>query len=229
MKIRINIDIKVGRLVKYFVLSDLFFLGGWGFIDPVFSVFIVEKIVGGTLAVVGISAAIYWILRSVLQVPIANYLDRTPGEKDDFMALITGLFLAGFSAIAFCVVTTVWGLYVVQAVHALAFALYFASWPTIFSRHLDKDRISFDWTIDSTVSGIAAGVTGLLSGIIAATLGYNAVFIAAGILSFIAAIVLMAVPDIILPKPVGRAGGGATAAAASSVVMERKNPESAEM
>lgn len=221
MKIRVNIDIKVGRLVKFFVLSDLFFLAGWGFIDPVFSVFIVEKIVGGTLTVVGISAAIYWILRSVLQVPIAKYLDRTPGEKDDFMALITGLFLAGFSAIAFCITTTVWGLYVVQAVHALAFALYFASWPTIFSRHLDKDRISFDWTFDSTVSGIAAGVTGLLSGIIAAAFGYNAVFIVAGLLSFVAGFVLMAVPDIILPKPAGRE----SAAAAAAVVTEREKPE----
>jgi MFS family permease len=220
MKIRVNIDIKVGRLVKFFVLSDLFFIGGWGFIDPVFSVFIVQRIVGGTLAIVGIAAAIYWILRSVLQIPIANYLDRTPGEKDDFMALITGLFLAGISSFAFCITTTVWELYAVQILHAIAFALYFAAWPTIFSRHLDKDRISFDWSLDSTVSGVAAGVTGLLGGIIAGMYGYFAVFAAAGILSFIAGFVLMAVPDLVLPKPIGRAPD-----ATAAVVMERRSPE----
>lgn len=201
MKIRVNIDVKVGKLVKYFVLSDLFFLGGWGFIDPVFSVFIVQKIAGATLITLGISAAIYWILKSVVQLPIANYLDRTAGEKDDFMALVGGLLLAGFSAISFALIDKTWELYLVQSIHAIAFAFYAAAWPTIFSRHLDKERISFDWSLDSTTAGIAAGVTGFLGGIVASAFGYVAVFIAAGVLSFVAAFIIMAVPDLILPKP----------------------------
>ena len=91
MRIKVNINIKVGRLVKYFVISDFFLLAGWGLIDPVFSVFIIQRVVGGTLLTVGIAAAIYWITRSVLQIPIAKYLDSTPGEHDDFMALVGGL------------------------------------------------------------------------------------------------------------------------------------------
>jgi len=201
MKIRINIDVKVGRLVKFFVISDFFLLAGWGFIDPVFSVFIVQKIVGAGLITVGIAAAIYWLLKSILQIPIAKYLDRTVGEKDDFVVLVGGLLLAGISAMAFALVRTVGELYLVQAIHAVAFALYSASWPAIFSRHLDKDRFAFDWSLDSVMVGVAAGITGLLGGIVAETWGYDAVFISAGILSFIAAFVLLAAPDLILPKP----------------------------
>ena len=201
MKIRVNIDIKVGRLVKFFVISDFFLLAGWGFIDPVFSVFIVQKVAGGTLISVGIAAGIYWIVKSTLQIPIAKYLDNTPGEKDDFVALIGGLLLAGISAGAFSWVTTVGQLYFVQAVHAVAFAFYSASWPAIFSRHLDKDRFAFDWSLDSVSVGIAAGVTGLIGGVVAAIWGYTAVFLSAGILCFIAAFVLVAAPDLILPKP----------------------------
>ena len=81
MKIRISVDLKVGRLVKFFVISDFFLLAGWGFIDPIFSVFIVQHIAGGTLITVGIAAAIYWILKSILQIPIAKYLDRTPAKR----------------------------------------------------------------------------------------------------------------------------------------------------
>ncbi|MDE2018793.1 MAG: MFS transporter [Patescibacteria group bacterium] len=204
MKIKINIDIKVGRIVKYFVLSDLFLLAGWGFIDPIFSVFIVEKVVGATLATVGMVAGIYWILKSILQIPIANALDQRSGEKDDFIALIAGLVLAGISAIAFAWVRQVWQLYFVQAVHAIGFALYVPSWSAIFSRHLDKDRVSFDWSLDSTVSGFSAGFMGLLGGIAAAVLGFPAVFIMAGMLSLAAAVIIMAVPDVALPKPVAR-------------------------
>ena len=201
MKIRVNIDIKVGRLVKFFVISDFFLLAGWGFIDPIFSVFIVQKIVGGTLITVGIAAAIYWTLKSVLQIPIAKYLDRIPGEKDDLVALVGGLLLAGISAMAFSLVRTAGELYFVQAVHAIAFAFYSAAWPAIFSRHLDKDRFAFDWSLDSVTVGLAAGTTGLLGGILAETQGYTAVFLSAGVLSFIAAFVLIVAPDLILPKP----------------------------
>lgn len=201
MKIRVNIDIKVGRLVKFFVISDFFLLAGWGFIDPVFSVFIVQKIPGASLITVGIAAAIYWILKSTLQIPIAKYLDKIPGEKDDFTALIGGLLLAGISAGAFSWVTSVNELYFVQAIHAIAFAFYSASWPAIFSRHLDKDRFAFDWSLDSVTVGVASGITGLLGGIVAETWGYTAVFLSAGILSFIAAFVLFVAPDLILPKP----------------------------
>lgn len=217
MRIKININIKVGRVVKYFVISDFFLLAGWGLIDPVFSVFIIQRVVGGTLMAVGIAAAIYWILKSVLQIPIANYLDKTPGEHDDFMALIGGLLLVGISAIAMCWVTQLWELYLIHAVHAVAFALYYAAWPTIFSRHLDKESISLDWSLDSTVAGIGAGITGLLGGIIAGTLGYDVVFVSAGILAFIAAFVLIAVPDLILPKPTTRA-----AVVAAAMATDRK-------
>lgn len=202
MHIKINVNIKVGRVVKYLVLSDLFLLFGWGIIDPVFPVFIIQRIAGATLFTLGAVAAVYWILKSIIQIPIANYLDRTPGEKDDYTALVGGLLLAGFSALSFVAVHTVWQLYLVQAVHAVGFALYVPSWSSIFSRHLDHDRVSFDWSLDSTAAGISAGVSGLVAGAVAAAFGFDAVFIAGGVFSLLAAFVLIAVPDLVLPKPV---------------------------
>ncbi len=201
MRLRVNINIQVNRVVKFFVLSDLFLLAGWGFIDPVFSVFIVRNIPGATLATVGISAGIYWIIRSLCQVPIAKFLDRTEGERDDFYALVTGLVVAGFSALLFALVTNVWQLYAVQAVRALAFAFYGASWPTIFSRHLDKDKVSFDWTLDSVSVGLAAGTSGLLGGIVANQFGFTSVFLFGSVLALAAAFLLLSVPNLIAPKP----------------------------
>lgn len=200
MKIRINVDVKVGRVVKFFIFSDLLLLFGWGFIEPVFSVFVVQRIAGATLVTVGIAAALYWTLKSFFQIPISNYLDRTPGEKDDFIALIGGLLLAGLSSFAFGWISTARGLYIVQAIHALAFALYIPSWSAIFSRHLDKNRVSFDWSLDSTAAGVAAGASGLLSGLVADAWGFSAIFIFGGILSVGAALVLIAVPDLVMPK-----------------------------
>lgn len=201
MKLNIAINIRVSRIVKYFILVDLVLFSGWALIEPIFSLFIVQNVRGATIVTVGISAAIYWFLKSVLQLPIARYLDKRKGERDDFIALIVGLFVAALSALSFALVRESWQLYLAQVIHATGFALYVASWPAIFSRHLDKKNISFDWAIDSTAVGIGASVAGLLGGIIANASGFLAVFVLGAALSTIAAIILLMVPDLILPGP----------------------------
>ncbi len=199
MRININVNLRVGRVVKYFILVDLALLAGWGLIEPIFSVFVVNNVRGATLVTIGTSAAIYWFLKSILQIPLAKYLDERSGEKDDFYALILGLFIAAFAAISFALVKEVWQLYVVQVIHAIGFALYVASWPAIFSRHLDKDRVSFDWALDSTAVGVSAGISGFVGGVLAEQFGYVIVFVLAGIFTAVSAFILLSVPDLVLP------------------------------
>ncbi|MEY4731781.1 MAG: hypothetical protein RL681_727 [Candidatus Parcubacteria bacterium] len=199
MKILVNIDIHAGRVVKYFVFVDLVLLSGWGLIDPIFSIFIMNRVAGSTLVTVGIAVALYWLVKSVLQLPFANYLDRTPGEKDDFYVLIVGLCVTAFAAFSFVAVHEIWQLYAVQVVKAVGFALYGATWPAIFSRHLDKDRVSFDWTLDSIAVGLAAGASGFIGSVVANYFGFPAVFLFGGFLALVSALILIAVPDLMLP------------------------------
>ncbi len=200
MKIKINIDLKVNRLVRNFVIIDLILFGGWGFLGPVFSIFVIQNIPGATLTTIGIAAAIYLITKSILQLPVANYIDRNQGYYDDFLILVVGLMLSSVSAFFFIMVKTVWQLYLVEALHGVAFALYTPSWSEIFSRHLDKNRISFDWSLDSTTVGIAAGITGLLGSFMAETLGFYSVFAAASIFSMAAVLILVLSPDVVFPR-----------------------------
>ena len=200
MKIKINIDLKLGRVIKHFILADLFLLAGWGLVQPIFSVYVLEKVEGATLVTVGIAVAIYWILKSLLQLPVANYLDKTDGESDDFKALILSLFLGALAAFSYILIGKTWHLYLVEILHAVAFALYVPAWSAIFSRHVDKNRVSFDWSLDSTVAGLSAGVSGFLGGGMAAKLGFSDVFILAGALSLVAAFVLLLMPEMIFPK-----------------------------
>jgi len=201
MKIRIAIDLKINRVVKYFILVDLALLAGWGLIEPIFSIFVVQKIAGATLTTVGIAAAIYWLLKSALQLPLANFLDRRRSEKSKLYALIFGLLVLAVSAFSFSLITTITGLYVVQILHSLGFALYVASWPALFSRHLDKDRVSYDWALDSTAAGVSAGVAAFFGSIIANQFGFGAVFVLAAVFSAISAIILFFAPDLVLPRP----------------------------
>jgi MFS family permease len=195
-----KLSFKINRVVRNFILSDMLLFSGWGLITPIFSVFILEKVVGATLVVIGTSTAIYWLTRSIIQLPLAGLLDRTEGEKDDFYTLVVGLLLISSSAFAFTVVHNVRELFLVQGLHAIGFAFYTPAWSAIFSRHMDKDRIALSWSLNSTSLGISSGIAGFLSGIIAEQFGFRAIFIIAGLFSLFAALIIFIVPDIVIPR-----------------------------
>ena len=192
-------NLKVGKIVRYFILADLALLAGWGLIAPVFAVFVLDKIQEATIITIGLAAAIYWLSKSIIQVPIAIFLDRTPSERDDYIFLVLGLILAGISAFLFTLIDQVWQLYLVEFIHAVSFAFYVPSWSGVFSRHLDKEHHSLDFTLDSTVIGIASGITGVLSGILVTWFGYNAIFVLASLFSFISAMIIFSVPELVFP------------------------------
>lgn len=199
MRFKFNFDIKISKFIKKFIIADTVLFGGWGFVDPIFSIFIIKEIAGATLITVGVAVAIYWILKSLIQVPVAIFLDKTDGEKDDFYALIGALFLVGIGSLGLVLATQTWHIYLIQIVKALGFGVYVASFPALFSRHLDKGHYSLDWSLDSTSVGLAIGAAGFLSGIIATAFGYDALFILTGLFSFVSAGILLSAPDLMFP------------------------------
>src|SRR3989344_4084352 len=134
MKVKIDINLNVNRVVKYLIMVDLFLWGGWGFVQPMFSIFILKKIEGSTLTTIGLAGAVYWGVKSLVQLPVASYLDKREGEKDDFYALVVSLLILGVVAFWFALVEKIWQLFVVQFFFALGFALYTPAWSGIFSR-----------------------------------------------------------------------------------------------
>jgi MFS family permease len=198
MKINIDLKLDVNRIVKFFILSDLTFLAGWGLLDPLFAIFITQNIAGATIGTVGVMAGIYWIVKSLCQIPLSIYLDRTEGERDDFYALVIGLLLSSLVLFSFMAATQVWHLYLIQFFKAIALALYVPAWTAIISRHLDKDKIAFEWALVSTSAGFAIGLTGLIGGWLAG-FGFNIIFLAGGFLGLCSAMLLLLAPNLILP------------------------------
>ncbi|HEY4500101.1 MAG TPA: MFS transporter [Candidatus Paceibacterota bacterium] len=198
MRINFRFDLNINKVVRYFIFADLTFLSGWGLIDPIFAIFVVEKIPGATLTTIGVMAAIYWIVKSIIQVPIALYLDKHDGERDDFYALIIGLLIAALTLFSFMAAREVWHLYTIQLVKAVAFALYVPAWSATLARHLDKQQMAFELAIASTAAGGMIGLTGLLGSWLA-NFSYNFLFLFGGFLALASALILLWVPDLILP------------------------------
>ena len=90
------------------IFSDLFLNSGWGLIVPILAVFIIKNIEGANIMVAGIAAGIYLIVKSIIQIPIAHYLDLNHGEKDEYYSLFIGTLMTAVTTNIFIFATKSW-------------------------------------------------------------------------------------------------------------------------
>ena len=189
---RINKIIKV-LISNYFILSS-----SWGLITPIFAIFLIEGITKDPVEAVriaGFASLIYWSLKSILQIPISNYLDRNHGERDDFYFLVIGICITSFVPFGFAFSSLVWHIYALEVFHAIGMAMVIPSRGAMFTRHIDKGQEAYEWAMNSTCLGIGAGITGAVGGIIASAYGFRIVFLLAGFFSFFSALVVFLIKD----------------------------------
>jgi DHA1 family multidrug resistance protein-like MFS transporter len=194
----------INKVIKILISSDFVLNSGWGLLSPVFAIFLVEKIAAGNtiegVKIAGFAALTYWMVKSVLQIPVGHYLDKNHGEKDDFWFMVLGTFLTGLSPFGFLLSSSAWHIYTLQALHALGMALVVPSWSAIFTRHIDKSREAFEWSLESTSLGLGAGVGGAIGGIMVAIFGFKIIFILVGSFTMISVLLLLLIHKEISPQ-----------------------------
>ncbi len=185
----------INKVIKFLIYSDFVLSSGWGFIGPIFAIFIVQKIAAGNpiegAKIAGFASLTYWVVKSVLQIPIGKNLDKNHGEKDDFRFMVFGTFLTGLVPFGFMISSEPWHIYAFHVLHAIAMAMVVPSWSAIFTRHIDKGREAFEWSLRSTSLGFATGIAGALGGILVAVYGFDIIFVLVGSLSMVSALVLL--------------------------------------
>jgi MFS family permease len=195
---------KINKIIKTLIISDIFLNAGWGLLAPVFAIFLLDDIAKGdarlAVQVAGMSALIFWVIKSFLQIPISRYLDEKSGEKDDFWFMFVGLFFCGLVPFGFLVSTSYWHIYAFQILHAASIAFFIPAWYAIFTRHIDKGCEAFEWGMDSTFLGMAVGISGGLGGIFASFFGFKIIFVVVGAFNIVSALILLFIYNEAFPR-----------------------------
>jgi len=185
--LRVNraIQILLGVLFVASVSEGLFF--------PLLAVFITESLVGATLATVGFAAAIWAIVKSVVQVPLARYIDNKRGEKDDFIVMMIGAIITILYTFGYVFINTTLHLYLLSIIGGIGTACLMAAYYGIFARHVDKGSEGFEWSLFS-VGGLtlSTAIGGAIGGVVADIFGFTILFISAGILEIVATLLILA-------------------------------------
>lgn len=170
-------------------MGDIVFFSAFGLIGPIFAVFVTNQITGATIATVGFAATINLLVRAILQMPVARYIDKHKGEKDDFLFMVAGSMLLSIVPFIYIFVTLPMHLYLAQAVLGIGGALTNPGWFAIFTRHIDKGREGTEWTLENVGIGLASAGAAALGGVMAERFGFHNLFLVVGILSLIGLII----------------------------------------
>ena len=139
----------MNRTIKLLMISDVFFMTGFGLIDPILAIFIKENLIGGTIFAAGVASTIFLITKSIVQLPFSRYVDR---HDQKVRWLITGTFLIAAVPFIYFFADNVKYIYFAQIVHGLGSGLAYPTWLGLWSTHLDKKHESYEWSMYSTLT-----------------------------------------------------------------------------
>ena len=174
---------------------------------PFFAIFVLQDI-GAAAAAVGFASAIYWAAKSILQLPIARYLDKNHGEIDDYYSLIIGISITTCGVFLFYLAGELWHIFAIQFLIAVGDAFAVPPLYAIFTRHIDRGSEGFEWTLQSSFSlGAGSAIGGTLSGILVGLVGIRSLYLINGTLMLVGLVILLFLKPYIRPKvprPAGR-------------------------
>jgi len=179
----------VNKIIKTLVVGDILFFSAFGLVSPIFAIFITNQIAGATIATVGFAATVNLLVRALLQMPIARYIDKKKGEKDDFFFMIFGSTLISIVPFLYIFIETPIQLYLAQVVLGIGGAVANPGWYAIFTRHIDKNKEGTEWTLENVGVGLAAAAAAALGGVLAKNFGFQNLFLIMGIIALVGVIV----------------------------------------
>ena len=177
--------------VKLLTLLDVFSLYGINLLSPIFSVFIIEKIDGGNLKVVGVALAINLLAAEIFSLVMARYFDKTKGDADEYRYLFLGYTVISLLPVLYIWVNSIWHIYLLQFISGLMVAISYPAWRGLYFRSIDKGKEAFEWTFNSSANGLKAASAAVLSGFVADRFGYNYVFMIAPIMGAVGVVALI--------------------------------------
>ncbi|MEK7192231.1 MAG: MFS transporter [Patescibacteria group bacterium] len=181
----------VNSAIKILVFGNVALTMSDGIMAPIFAIFVTQKVAPGEVSVTGYAIAVYWLVKSVLQFPIARFLDKTDGEKDDYWAMLIGGSIYVIMPLVLMFVRTPFQLYLSEFGFAIAASLYVVPWASLFTRHVDRFRIGFEWSLNSSALGFGIMGASALGGYLTQSFGFGVVFILASLFNLVGFLVLL--------------------------------------
>ncbi len=181
----------MNKIVKTLIFADFFNWFGYGLIMPIFAIFVNQNIIGGTLLVIGVAEAIYFGVKAIAQIFIADYLDTEPSDRRNLRWFLFGAFLSVIATAGYLVSRYPWQIYIVEVIYGFGAAIQYPTWYAIFVKHLDVRKQASQIAFHSTIVEVGQALAAAVGGLIASYFDFYNLFIVIGVLYGLAGAALL--------------------------------------
>lgn len=180
----------INPVIRFLIISDTVVIGATALLGPIFALFIADFIQGGNEAVAGLAAGIYLLTKSIFQIPIAHFIDRVRGERDDFWLMFIFSMLFSLVPLLYLIIHTPAQLFLIQFLLGIFAAFTFPTYMAIFTRHVDHSKEGTEWGVYFTLTDLTSAGFAALGGFIASTSGFQSLIITVVVLHFLGSLLL---------------------------------------
>lgn len=191
---------KINVVIKILIVSDFIIWSSYNLLAPIFAIFISEQVPGASLETVGIATGLYLLVKSLAEVPVGIFIDKTKSENDDYYTMVFGTILSAAAYVLYVFIDAVWQLYALQIFLGLGAAIAYPGWYSIFTKHIDKRRAAFEWSIYDVLLGTGMALSAFVGAFFADYFGFDVLFIVIGIMTLAGAFLLFFIKDKIYLK-----------------------------
>jgi MFS family permease len=157
---------KLNAIIKILSYSDSLLWAGFTMFNVVAAVYLQDKLNKSPLETIAFGSAIYTVTRSIVQVPIARFLDNHKQFKDEVYAIAVGCFTMATSIFCYRFVSQPIHLYLAQFLFGCGAALNLPAWRKTFARFVDKDHEGLQYSIYDALMNLTTAILTSLGGII---------------------------------------------------------------
>jgi MFS family permease len=182
----------INRIIKVLAISNTTTVAAVGLFSPLFAVFLNEQLqTQNALQIIGIGSGLFLLTRSFGQLPVAFFIDKVKGERDDFWILFTGNCIYFVVPLLYLQISEAWHLYLVQIAYGVGAALCYPTWLALYTRHIDKGREGIEWGSYHTIADISGAAAASIGGLIASLFGFTAIMLLASLLALFGNLLLL--------------------------------------
>ncbi len=191
---------KINKTIRFLVASDFFLFFAVGLLGPIFAVFVLKNI-ENRIEVIGYAVSCYWITRVVTVVPLSRLMDKIKGEFDEFTFMIAGTLLISLIPLFYIASSASWHIYVLQCLNGLANSMAVPAWRILFTNHVDRQVIGFEWSLEDIGVGVATAISAAVGAFIASKFGFTVLFVIISAIGLVSVAILLVLslqePDVV--------------------------------
>jgi MFS family permease len=162
-------------------------------LGPIAAIFVED--IGGNLMEASLTGAIFALSAGLTVLVSGRYADKHKNPKA-VMVFGYAVMTLGFFSLIF--VSSIWSLFLVQALIGFGEAIYSPAFNAIYSQHLDHHKEASQWSFWESMNYFTYVAGATLGGLLASTFGFDVLFVAMAVLCAFSVLYLFTIPKKLL-------------------------------